>query len=201
MDTEMATSSPLQPNPDVNKQIAVHEAGHALFAYVTGIYELTALDINDSRRAITTYKTHQTRALQRALLMDLSNPIAQDHELAVIAAAGIEAERLWLQRNNYHVEDEALEAGARGDRYSVQARLPTTPDVWDIAKRAAADYLIGNSAWYDLIVALSCTVIEMGGVLRVDLVMRCLVKVTVSHHWPQFKLLVLAPQTQIGATP
>lgn len=139
----------------MNKRIntAYHEAGHAVLAHVTGVYEIDgAIDTFGPDVANTPLKRDGLRCAIRAKDYPGLKTDDCDYETAIIAAAGSQAERLYQVKNGFAVDENALFLGAHGDIQLVQSLLGSgrwyevcaaasyylgQPDIWKVVERLA----------------------------------------------------------------
>jgi len=157
---------PSTPRPTIDV-IAHHEAGHVVLAYITGVHVLDGeIDLTGLNRAISPLK--REHALCRAREVDLG-PMTHaqyDYEEAIIAAAGIEAERLYLQAANLEIDGRALDSGAHCDLILVRELLGQGK--WLEVRERALSYLQQPAIW-NVVQALSSSLIRCKGRLSARL--------------------------------
>ncbi|MET3465113.1 hypothetical protein [Variovorax atrisoli] len=128
-------------------QIAFHEAGHCVAAYLTGIFLMKGVDHTaGASHAHAEFELDSMCQQMRA--HDLQPGLTEadyKRERAVISAAGVAAERRYLEFHGMHVDEQQLSLGARGDLEGVVALLG--PGHWDRAEAAATKLMDEPAIW------------------------------------------------------
>jgi hypothetical protein len=167
--------------------VAYHEAGHAVLAYITGVYMIDGpISTSGSPHAETPIWRDAALCAARTLDMGELDLHEYDYEGAIIAAAGHEAERIYLLRNNLTVDEQALGQGAHGDLCLVRELLG--PKHWVDACSAAAQYLHEPKIW-KMVEQLATSILRHSGTLTKDQATETLERISIELEIPPLRVL------------
>lgn len=132
-----------KPDPQIRKATAHHEAGHAVVAIATGIMRLDGPIECDARRAhvLTTGREDRIQAWTES-----GGDAGHWSELmAVIAAAGSEAESRYLRQAGGEVNELRLRRTADKDAREVLDLFG--PGAWSLYRRKAGELMARPEIW------------------------------------------------------
>ena len=168
-------------------RVAYHEAGHAVLAHITGVYEIDGPIITDGiSYAETPIMRDAVRVSARSIDMGVVTLDELNYEEAIIAAAGQEAERIYLKANNLHVDETALSQGAHGDLCHVRELLGSSH--WFEVCAAASQYLKEPRTW-QIVEHLAQLILRKSGALTADQATEALERIGIELDIPPLRIL------------
>lgn len=166
---------------------AYHEAGHVALAHIAGIHVFDKdIVITGRTHAFAPIKRDPHQCLARQADCGKLSEADYDLETAIIAAAGSEAERVYIVKAGIPVDESAIQLGAQGDVKLAEELCGE--GVWPDLCARAAHYLQRPLVWI-LVERVASAILGNKGVLKADSVTEVLERTSAEFDVPSFEIL------------